>query len=308
MDKVSILLSIYHPNPKYLEKQLLSLNEQDYPDLELLVWNDCPEEEIDHSLFNRCISRFPVLYFDEKTNLGYVKAFEKLCGLATGDYLSFCDQDDIWGKEKIRRCVEEIKAHNAVAAVCDRSLINAQGEQICESVRKTSKGKRFTWKTGDYITSEAAFFSYCTGMTLIARREEVCKFLPLDSELPHDQQLVFYLSAAGIIVNIEEPLVKQRIHGKNNSGTLIGVSRKKDYYHKRCIPVDRMLRKYETLYPDDPELLNIKKCSEARVKGSIINLFRYRHVIPDLYKYEIALSLCPSFIFKQYLRWKKNRF
>ena len=298
MDKVSILLSIYRPNPEYLEKQLLSLNEQNYPDLELLVWNDCPEEEIDHSLFDRCINRFPVLYFDEKTNLGYVKAFEKLCGLATGDYLSFCDQDDIWEKEKIRRCVEEIKAHNAVAAVCDRSLINAQGEQICESVRKTSKGKRFTWKTGDHITPQAAFFSYCTGMTLVGRRETIQGFLPLDSDLPHDQQLIFFLSAAGTIVYVEETLVKHRIHGKNTSGTLQGVVKKEDYYLTRCLPVDRMLEKYKKLYPNDPDIEDMQACSKARLKGNVSGLWKYRKYIPELYNYEIVLSLCPRTLFK----------
>ena len=39
-DKVQILLSVYKPNKEYLIKQLISLNDQDYQNLELLIFDD----------------------------------------------------------------------------------------------------------------------------------------------------------------------------------------------------------------------------------------------------------------------------
>ena len=50
MAKVTILLSVYRPNPAYFRQQLASLNEQTYEDLELLIRNDCPEEKLDGRL------------------------------------------------------------------------------------------------------------------------------------------------------------------------------------------------------------------------------------------------------------------
>ena len=41
--KVSILLSVYKPNEVFLKKQLASLNDQTYDNLELIVWNDNPD-------------------------------------------------------------------------------------------------------------------------------------------------------------------------------------------------------------------------------------------------------------------------
>ena len=43
--KVVIALSIYKPNLKWLEELLISLNNQTYQNIELLVWNDFPEHK-----------------------------------------------------------------------------------------------------------------------------------------------------------------------------------------------------------------------------------------------------------------------
>ena len=60
MAKVTILLSVYRPNPVYFRQQLASLNEQTYEDLELLIRNDCPEEKLDRELIGQEITRFPI--------------------------------------------------------------------------------------------------------------------------------------------------------------------------------------------------------------------------------------------------------
>ena len=125
MKKVSILLSIYRPDRVTLKEQLDSLDSQTYQNKELLVWNDCPDETIDRKLFEESITRFPVFFYDEKKNLGYIRAFEKLTALAEGDLVSYCDQDDIWEPEKIEKCVEAMRGSGAIAAVCDKSLMTA---------------------------------------------------------------------------------------------------------------------------------------------------------------------------------------
>ena len=168
-EKVSILLPVYRPNRKYLREQLVSLNEQTYGNLELLVWNDCPEESVDRELFAECITRFPVCFHGGEKNLGYIGAFNALSGLAEGNYLSYCDQDDVWEKDKIRACMEAIHESGAIAAVCDKAIMNAEGEITRESWRGSSRMACDRWNTGDDITERAAFFCYGTGMTIIAK-------------------------------------------------------------------------------------------------------------------------------------------
>ena len=299
MEKVSVVMSVYRPNPQYLTEQLASLNDQDYGNLELVVWNDCPGEPVDRALFERCVTRFPVSFFGGEENLGYVKAFERLTQLADGDYICYCDQDDIWAPDKISLCLQAMKEEGAVAAVCDRSIIDGDGKVICESVRHATREKRFTWNTGEDITPYAVFVSFCTGMTLIARRVALQQCLPLMPELPHDQQLIFLLSAAGKIVNLDRPLVQHRRYGKNASGTLAGVSRKKDYYRTRCEPVNALLAHFEELHPEYPVLDRMKQCSRARTEGNIVGLWKNRDLIPDIWRYETALALCPDWAFRR---------
>lgn len=40
---VSILLAVYKPNENWFIEQLISLNEQTYNNLELFVYDDCPD-------------------------------------------------------------------------------------------------------------------------------------------------------------------------------------------------------------------------------------------------------------------------
>ena len=299
MEKVTIVMSIYRPQPEHLKLQLESLNAQSYENLELLVRNDCPEEKTDRELFEKTIDRFPVIFCEEGKNLGYTGAFGRLSALAQGDYISYCDQDDIWLPDKIEACMKAIREDGSIAAVCDRSLMTAEGEIYCESVRANNRTASASWKTGDDITRRAAFFSHCTGMTLIARREAVQKTLPLVPSLPHDQQLLFFLSAEGKISYVEKPLVRHRRHGKNNSGTLIGVEKKQDYYDTRCKPVEELINRFEKLHPDYPGLQEMKSCCEARIRGDVRGLWKYRELIPDLYRYEIGLALCPDPVFRR---------
>ena len=108
--KVNILLSVYNPNVTYLVEQLKSIDKQKY---RILPY--------------------------KKKNIGYVKAFEYLVEQADGNYIAFCDQDDIWDKTKIEKCIQCMEKEHTILVVTDRKIIDAEGEATCNSVRHTSK-------------------------------------------------------------------------------------------------------------------------------------------------------------------------
>lgn len=298
MNKVSILLSIYKPNVEFLRKQLISLNEQTYENLDLIVWNDCPDDTTDYTLiFDECIKNFKYRMFNENKNLGYTKAFEKLVTLADGYYVSFCDQDDIWKSDKIKKCVEELEKENGSYVVCDKGLIDSNNNLIKESVRRTSKKSSETWSTGDYITDKAIFVCFATGMSIIAKREDVLSVTPFPITVAHDRWLAVALSVLGKPVFLEEPLVLYRRTGKNATGVLNGINSKKDYYKFRADNTIA-IESFENFFPDYKNLAEIKSCNRARISGSVFKIIKYRRFIPDLYLYEVFLSLCPDFLFK----------
>lgn len=41
MKKVDVLMSVYNPDMNYLKEQLISLNNQTYENMEILIFDDC---------------------------------------------------------------------------------------------------------------------------------------------------------------------------------------------------------------------------------------------------------------------------
>ena len=87
MEKVSILLSIYKPNLTYLALQLNSLNNQDYENLEVIINDDCPESPCPIYIFEQYLTKVPYKILKQnKSNLNYIKSFEKLVKNSDGKY------------------------------------------------------------------------------------------------------------------------------------------------------------------------------------------------------------------------------
>ncbi|WP_159117186.1 glycosyltransferase, partial [Clostridium neonatale] len=93
---VSILLAVYKPNEKWLIEQIVSLNEQSYNNLDLLVYDDCPEESVNEELLKKYITNFEYKLIRGTINKGSNIAFEELTKIGDGEYFAYCDQDDIW--------------------------------------------------------------------------------------------------------------------------------------------------------------------------------------------------------------------
>ncbi len=307
MEKVAILLSVYHPDEVYLEKQLRSLNEQTYPNLELLIWNDLPGEPVNRGLVEKCITSFPVRYCDNGRNNGYCKAFENLVSICDAEYLAFCDQDDIWLPDKLSECVAAIKKEGALAAVCDRAIIDKNDRITCESNHHHSRRKYDNWETGEDITTQEAFMCYGPGLCIVAQTSAAKSCIPFCSETGHDKWLLLCFSAMGKIAFVDKPLVQYRRYGKNVSGILRGVRTKKEYYEKRVFgESEAIVNAFSEKFPEDSHIPDMIETQKARKAKKLLPILRNRKSIPDLYLYEAGLIFCPAFIFDYIVRWIKH--
>ena len=301
-EKTSILLSVYQPNPIYLEKQLRSLNEQDYDNLELLVWNDSPWDPIDKELFQRCITKFPVSFFDNGTNLGYCGAFEQLTALADGTYVTYCDQDDIWLPDKISGSIRALEEAGSVAAVCDRAIIDENDDVTCPSVRHSSSQKNETWDSCSDILVQNSFLCYAPGLCITLRTDIAKAAIPFVRETGHDKWLLTVASVYGSIAVYDSPAVLYRRHGKNVSGVLTGVSSKQDYYSSRFAASKAIVSAFTTRFPNNPHVRILQETLDAQVSHNILSLIKMRKYIPDIYLFQVGLALCPEPVFKALLK------
>lgn len=300
--KVDVLLSVYKPNWKYLSKQLLSLDAQTYDNMEILIFDDCIEKRCEQSEFGKYLrnKKYRILPYKSQ-NLGYTKAFEYLVRESNGEYVAFCDQDDIWMKEKIEKCVACLKNDGTLLVSSDRKLIDETGKIFCESVRHHSKKNYETWNTYEDIGKYNFFTTYTVGMTMVIEGKFARSTIPFSIYTGHDKWMTACACACGKISYLDEPLVYYRRHGKNISGILVGIHSKKDYEQQRVIPHLRLIEEFNRRYPDYSGTQEAIEFAYARKNHDLKKLFRYRYLAPDIAKFEIVLMFMPDLIVKFFI-------
>ena len=115
---ISILLSCYKSNLAYLKEQIDSIINQTEQNWELLIHPDNGDAREDGRLriFVESYrdSRIKVIFGG---HLGYAKAYNLLLNEASGEYVCFCDHDDIWVKYKLEIEKKHLEEHPDVDCV-----------------------------------------------------------------------------------------------------------------------------------------------------------------------------------------------
>lgn len=116
---VAVLISTFNGG-KYIAQQLESLREQK-GDFKLYVYiRDDGSKDNTTSVVNSFKSKFNnLIFFKDKNNLGVGKSFLTLlkrCG--KHDYYFFCDQDDVWKNNKIKKAISFLgNTHNNIPEI-----------------------------------------------------------------------------------------------------------------------------------------------------------------------------------------------
>lgn len=228
---VSILMAVYKPNESWLIEQLESLNTQDYENLELIIWDDCPDHPVCESLFEKHITNFEYTLIRGVWNLGSNGAFEELTKRANGDYLCYCDQDDVWNSNKIRVMVDKLLESQASLVCCDQYIIDEHGTKIADSI--VDIRKRHVFRSGQGLAKYLISGNFVTGCALIMPTKVAQKAIPFEPLFVHDQWLAMVAALEGSIEVIREPLIGYRQHSANQTGILTGVVDKNTYYKMR---------------------------------------------------------------------------
>lgn len=297
---VSVLVSIYRPNESFLREQLDSIGMQTYENIEVIVYNDDPEDSDRSDEIYRLLSPRvkQVRYVHGEKNLGYSAAFEKLVGLARGTYIAFCDQDDIWLPNRIERGVNELES-GYVLAVCDRSIIDGSGRIIERSYRDAHpREAECNWNSGDDITAHAAFSCYAIGMATMVRADVALRLIPFPKGSAHDFWLALGASQLGRCAYIDEPLVQYRRHGNNVSSLFSGIASKKDWHEKRVRPKYELACRFCELFPHARHGEEIMAFARARLDHDASGLIRYGYLNRRLALLELSLCIMPDWLFR----------
>ncbi len=232
---VSIVMATYN-GERFLEAQMDSVLNQSYPSMEIIVVDDGSTDRTAAILETYAKKHSNIkLHFAGGKNLGYIKNFEKGCRLASGDYISFCDQDDVWNADKTTLLMKAIGDHPMV--YCDDELVDQQLNSLHKKHSDLKKLKSF---------DNCLYFATdnCVGgHDFIMRREVFLNADPFPVEMPYDLWCAFVATFQGTIQYVDQPLVKWRQHthnittaAKDNQLKLAETRKRVQLFYEYCKP------------------------------------------------------------------------
>ena len=307
--KVTIALAIYQPNTTWLMQQLESLNQQDYEgELELLVWNDSPDYTDDGAilqLLQRCITAFTYCLLSDGRNHGATRAFEKLTEAAEGKYIAYCDQDDIWLPGKVRTSVIAMEADEAIL-ICHIG-ISLMDESGTISHHLAYPADMSVVNNSAYQQQRFLLHNFAFGCAMLVRTGFARSVLPFPGNgVYHDQWLACCASCSGRVIFMKNNLLLHRIHNKNFSAILQGITTKKEYYAKKLARDTELIKALSERFTADcnPILAEITAWVVSRRQYScqqswqnLKGLFRGISLRYDITIFETLLPFIPGQIF-----------
>ncbi len=208
---VSVAMCTYN-GERFLREQMDSLVAQDYPNLEILVSDDCSTDTTLAILKEYEQRHENISVTQSEGNLGLVKNFQGIIARCSGDYIALCDQDDIWFPNKISTLVAEIGA--AALIYTPTEMIDENGMRM-----NTTFHDLRNIQLVDGKCYKSLIFENCIlGHTILFKRSLLEHALPFPAGITaHDQWLAIIAAIHGNIKLHKEPVSYYRKHGDNLS-------------------------------------------------------------------------------------------
>lgn len=244
--KLSVAMCTYN-GARFLREQLASVAAQTRTPDELIVCDDCSQDETPQIVEAFAVSApFDVRLQRNAANVGSTKNFEQAVGLCGGQIIALSDQDDVWLPEKLETLETEL------VRTPTAGLVFSDADVVDERLRPL--GYRLWQATGEANFGEAkqklfreglAFDVLLTGnvvtgatMAFRAAYKELVLPIPGDTSLIHDGWIAMLIAAVSDVAFVARPLVKYRqhaaqqlgaYHGRVSAGGLKAVRRENPY-------------------------------------------------------------------------------
>ena len=202
-NKVSVIMPGYLAE-KYISESIESVLEQTYSNLELIIIIDGGDDRTE-SIANKYKDNDErVLVISHTQNLGISTARNTGIQKATGQYIAFCDSDDIWVKEKISLQIELMKSKNINISHSSAITIDGNGKETGVRLMPLVIDKSMIIKRNFIINSSAIIDRFI--INEISFNDIKHEDYDLRLRLIKDNE---------ISESVKTPLVKYRIHDAN---------------------------------------------------------------------------------------------
>lgn len=128
MELVSAVIITYNRPTEILKRAVLSVLNQTYAPMELIVVNDCPENRALSEDIRQLLEALDpgIVYLEHEKNMGACAARNTGLAAAKGTFIGFLDDDDEWLPEKTEKQLA-LMGEGVALVGCDSWLITGDG-------------------------------------------------------------------------------------------------------------------------------------------------------------------------------------
>lgn len=255
---------------------------QTYDDLELIIIDDCSTDNSWELIRRLAAGDQRVRPIKHEHNQGASKSRNDGLHLAIGEFVGFCDADDIWERNKLEVQINLLqKDPDFDVAYCDATIIDEHGKPTgarfseCFPPKKADSG----WLFKELVTR-----NFINMQTVVMRKECVQKAGYFDENIKWVEDWRYWIKVSNVhrFLYSQEPLAKYRVHSQST-----GFTQKRGYQINRFKVFRRILKQYmnlpsparaEIYYKMGVDLLQLNKLQFGRrmlwqaVKTSVFDI------------------------------------
>ena len=221
---ITIIMAVYN-GQEYIREQLESLKDQTYTEWRLVIRADRSSDKTAEIVkkFSDEVEQEVIFKVNEKPSGSAKNNFALLINDAKeSDYVMFCDQDDIWKKDKIEITFNKMKqaeerygrdfpllVHGDVEVIDENGNINADSMFEMSHINADSK------------LPQILIQNHVTGCTMMCNKKLIAgisEYASSEYIIMHDYLSALYASVFGKIEVIKKPLLSYRQHSGNSVG------------------------------------------------------------------------------------------
>ncbi len=221
---ISIIMAAYNAE-NTIEDAICSVLRQTYPDLELLVINDCSKDKTSEIVSNYVAKDNRVRLITNRKNIGV--SYTRKHGLeeAKGSWIAILDSDDAWDPEKLEKQIELQRKTEADLLYTGSAFIDVDGNRI-------------NWNL--HVPTEISYGrllkqNILSNSSSLVRRELYAKYYAIGDGMHEDFAIWLGILKTGRkAFGVDEPLLTYRITKSSKTGNKIKAAKMNWNTYRHC--------------------------------------------------------------------------
>lgn len=272
---VSVGMLVYNED-KYITKSIESILQQDYKNLELIITDNCSQDNTQKICLQYAKKDDRVRYYRCRCNIGTLRTFNFTFELVRGNYFMLAGGHDLWDKSLVSRCVEILNSDDKVVLCYTLGNVIDAEDQFASYIRGVDTRNLTAEERMMLVLEQKTNLAICGLM----RTEVINKVMPAKYDnLPGcDIIILLELSTWGTFAYVDEPLLSMRQVRKEISEeeTITRVLKMQNPFRE---PHNLKTYTMDTieLFLQIVERLNIDKQQKSDLMKDVINTIKHKY-------------------------------